>query len=95
MKSEPRSTVFPAIIPTGIFLGTALAILLLPIWRCASCDRATWKRVYPNCVIQVWRDSPAECEFCLKTGRMSLVQRWDYLQVLKKCGFRPGYPLIP
>jgi len=94
--SEPRNVGLPVIIPIGILLGTALAIVLaLPIWRCPSCDRATWKRVYPNVSFQLWRDPPAQCEFCGKTGRANLYQRWNYLKLLQKAGLQPGYPLIP
>jgi hypothetical protein len=94
--NEPRAAAFPVIIPAGILLGALLGIsVFLPIWRCASCDRATWQRVFPNTRISLWRDSPAECKFCGQTGRMSLLQRWNYLRILEKAGFRPRYPLIP
>jgi hypothetical protein len=94
--SEPRTAVVPAIIPVGIVLCIVLAIVVLfPIWRCPSCDRATWKKVYPNLRIQLWRDSPAQCEFCKQTGRMSLFHRWSYLKLLQKSGLHPGHPLIP
>lgn len=91
-----RAGVFQSILPGGILLGALLGIaLLLPIWRCSSCDRATWQRVFPNTQIKMWRDSPAECKFCGQRGRMNLLQRWNYLLIQEKAGFHPSYSLFP
>ena len=97
LMTESRPPLYLAMVLAGILLGTVFAVVLfLPLWRCASCDRATWKRVYPNAAANGYgRNAPAECEICGQSGRMSLRQRWSYLKDLQKAGFHPGYPLIP
>jgi hypothetical protein len=98
--TEQRETVFPGTFLVGIILASILAILIfLPVWRCAHCDLATWKKAYPNLVARggpkLWNDSPDQCELCGHSGKMNLYQRWAFLKDLEKCGLHPGYPLIP